>query len=38
MEEIDIEEVESEINLLEDELVGIKIKMSAYLQELGYDS
>lgn len=37
-EEIDIEEVQSEIDLLEDELVGIKIKMSGYLKELGYDS
>jgi len=38
MEEIDIKKVQSEINLLEDQLVGIKIKMSGYLQELGYDS
>lgn len=37
-EEIDIEEVQSEIDLLEEELAGIKIKMSAYLEELGYDS
>jgi len=37
-EEIDIVEVQSEIDLLEDELQGIKIKMSGYLQELGYDS
>ncbi len=35
-EEIDIEEVQSEINLLEEELAGIKIKMSGYLQELGF--
>lgn len=34
-EEIDINAVQSEINLLEDELAGIKIKMSGYLQELG---
>ncbi len=38
MEEIDIEEVQSDIDLLEDKLAGIKIKMSEYLQELGYDS
>ncbi|MBD2248245.1 type I restriction-modification system subunit M [Nostoc sp. FACHB-888] len=37
-EEIDIEEVQSEIDLLEEELAGIKIKMNGYLQELGYDS
>lgn len=36
--EIDIKEVQSEIDLLEEELVEIKIKMSGYLQELGYDS
>lgn len=36
-EEIDIEEVQSEIDLLEDELQGIKIKMSGYLQELGFE-
>lgn len=35
-EEIDIEEVQSEINLLEDELAAIKIKMASYLQELGF--
>ncbi|MHC5833108.1 MAG: N-6 DNA methylase, partial [Nostoc sp.] len=32
-DEIDIEEVQSEIELLEDELQGVKIKMSGYLQE-----
>jgi len=37
-EEIDIEEVQTEIDLLEEELAGIKIKMSGYLLELGYDS
>ena len=36
-EEIDIEEVQSEIDLLEDELQGIKIKMSGYLLELGFE-
>ena len=35
-EEINIEAVQSEINLLEDELAGIKIKMGGYLQELGF--
>lgn len=35
-EEINIQEVQSEIDLLEDELAGIKIKMSGYLQELGF--
>jgi hypothetical protein len=30
-------EVQSEIDLLEDELQGIKIKMSGYLQELGFE-
>lgn len=35
MEEIDIKKVKYEIDLLEDELVGIKIKMSGYLKELG---
>jgi hypothetical protein len=34
----DIEEVQSEINLLEDELQRIKIKMGGYLKELGYES
>jgi len=36
MEEININKVQSEIDLLEDELQGIKIKMSGYLKELGY--
>lgn len=38
MEEIDIKKLKSEIDLLEDELLGIKIKMSESFQELGYDS
>ncbi|WP_414528810.1 type I restriction-modification system subunit M [Nodularia chucula] len=36
-EEINIQEVQSEIDLLEDELAGIKVKMSGYLQELGFE-
>jgi type I restriction enzyme M protein len=36
-EEINIEEVQSEINLLKQELAGIKINMSGYLQELGLE-
>lgn len=37
-EEINIGVVQSEIDLLEDELAEIKIKMSAYLEEFQYDS
>lgn len=36
MEEIDIKKMQSAINLLEDELAKIKIKMSEYLKEIGY--
>jgi len=37
-EQIDIEEVQSKIDLLEEELAGIKNNMRGFLQELGYDS
>jgi len=38
MEEIDIKKMQCEIDLLEDEFAGIKMKIGGYLQELYYDS
>lgn len=35
MEEIDIKKIQFEIDLLEDELAGIKMKIGGYLEELG---